>query len=134
MAQKQSMGQRWETYRPSKGAWFWSCVGCVAGTMLVGFVWGGWVTGGTARNMAANAADAARTQLAASVCVGRFDQGPDMATQIAALKKADSYNRGDMLTKEGWVTLPGSKTPIDGVSDLCAQRLVSKAPTVTAKG
>ena len=46
MANNQTVGRRWESYRPSKGIWFWSCVACVAATIVIGFGWGGWVTGG----------------------------------------------------------------------------------------
>ena len=49
MTNKLSVGQRWTAYRPSKAVWFWSCVGCVVATLIVGFTWGGWVTGSTAR-------------------------------------------------------------------------------------
>ena len=37
---------------------------------IVGFSWGGWVTGGTARTSASAAADASRTDLAAGVVGG----------------------------------------------------------------
>ncbi|MBX6324016.1 MAG: hypothetical protein IRY94_19535, partial [Rhodospirillaceae bacterium] len=50
----------WKAWRPSKGLWFWSCVGASALTMIVGFGWGGWVTGGTASKMATDAAEQAR--------------------------------------------------------------------------
>jgi hypothetical protein len=97
--------------------------------MLIGFTWGGWVTGGTATTMAANAAAGASAQLAAADCVSRFDSGPDATAQLAALKKADSYERGDLVRKAGWTTMPGSKDPVAGAADICAQQLVSATPT-----
>ena len=48
MTDGQSLSQRFADYRPSKTVLFWSCAGCVAATMIIGFTWGGWVTGGTA--------------------------------------------------------------------------------------
>jgi hypothetical protein len=33
------LGQRWEAYRPTKALLVWSCA------VVVGFTWGGWVTG-----------------------------------------------------------------------------------------
>ena len=48
--------QRWQAYHPSKAALFWSCVGCVVVALIIGFTWGGWVTGGTATKMAEKAA------------------------------------------------------------------------------
>jgi hypothetical protein len=120
-----SLGTRWSDYRPSKGLWFWSCAGCVAATMIVGFAWGGWVTHGSAAAMAAQAAQDAKTQLAAAYCVSRFDAAPDVSTKLAALKSADTWQRSDFIDKGGWASLPWAKQPIDGAADLCAQKLIS---------
>ena len=68
--------RRWEAYRPTKGVWLWTSVGCVVATIVVGFAWGGWVTGGTATRMASDAADGARAQLAATACVRWFQSRP----------------------------------------------------------
>jgi hypothetical protein len=128
MADNVRLGQRWESYRPSKGIWFWSCAACIVATMVIGFSWGGWVTGGTATKMAADAASGARVQLAAADCISRFDSGPDATAQLAALKKADRYDRGDLIKKAGWAAMPGSKDPVEGAADACAQQLVSPSP------
>jgi hypothetical protein len=120
-----SLGRRWEAYRPTKGIWFWSSLGCIVATIVVGFAWGGWVTGGTATRMASDAADGARAQLAATVCVASFNKRPDAVAQLAALTKASSYQRGDMLVKSGWLTLPGSTDPVAGAADICVQKLMS---------
>ena len=134
MANKLSPGRRWEAYRPSKAIWFWSCAACIVATMVVGFAWGGWVTGGTASRMATDAAAGGRAQLAAATCVMRFDQGPDAAAQLAALKKADSYDRGDMISKNGWVTMPGDATPVSGAADICVEKLLKPDPAAATKG
>jgi hypothetical protein len=128
MADNQSLGRRWTAYRPSKGVWFWSCAGCVVASIIVGFNWGGWVTGGTASRMAAAAANGARAQLAAASCVNRFENGPDAVAQLAALKKSSSYERSSLITKNGWATMPGSQDPVAGAADLCAQQLVDAIP------
>ena len=124
MANGQSVGKRWHAYRPAKGTWFWSCAGCVAATIVIGFAWGGWVTGGTATRMAQEAAGGARTQLAAAMCFGRFESSPDAATQFAALKEAASYRRGDLIEAKGWTTLPGGERPVAGAASLCAERIL----------
>jgi hypothetical protein len=116
---------RWEAWRPSKATWFWSCVGCVIATVIVGFAWGGWVTGGTAQEMAQSAASDARAQLAAAVCVDRFMQGPDAKTRLASLKKSDYWSRDDVLQKGGWLAIAGMKEPVDGAAELCAEKLVA---------
>jgi hypothetical protein len=134
MVDKLSAAKRWEAYQPSKAIWFWSCAACIVATIVVGFAWGGWVTGGTAARMAVEAADGGRAQLAAAACVVRFDQGPDAVAQLAALKKADSYDRGDMISKNGWVTMPGDATPVSGAADICAEKLLSAKPATVTKG
>ena len=88
---------------------FWSLAACIVATVVVGFTWGGWITGGTATTMATDAATAARTQLAAAVCISRLQAGPDASAQLVALKKTDSYERGDLNQKDGWATMPGVK-------------------------
>ena len=47
-----SIRQRWDDLQPSKTMLVWSCIGSVVVALVVGFTWGGWVTGGTARGMA----------------------------------------------------------------------------------
>jgi hypothetical protein len=47
--------------------------------------------------------------------------------QLAALKKASSYEQGDMIKKGGWVTMPGSTDPVAGAADICAQLLSTAA-------
>jgi len=123
--------ERWTDYRPTKSMWLWSCVGCVVATLAVGFFWGGWVTAGESASMAARAADRARTDLAASVCVSRFVAAPDAATQLATLRKTDPWARDDVLRKGGWTHVPGFKNRDEdtladsNVANICAQRLMT---------
>jgi hypothetical protein len=127
-----NLGSRWASYRASKSTLFWSCAGCAVATMIVGFTWGGWVTGGTAEKMSGAAASTARAELAAVMCVNRFMGGPDAIGQLAALKASNSWNRDDLLDKAGWTTLPGTEKPIQGAAALCVQRLLEvKAAGVT---
>jgi hypothetical protein len=133
MAAKQSLAQRWEGYQASKTVLFWSCAVCVVATLIIGFNWGGWVTGGSASAMAAKAAAGARAELAAAVCVNRFASGPNATADLASLKGSSSWQRGDFIEKGGWVTMAGAQKPVAGAGDLCAQQLIeSKAPTAAA--
>ena len=115
----------WGDYRPSKAMWFWSCVACVVATVVIGFTWGGWVTGGTAEEQTAQAREAGRAELAATICVARFVEAPDAAVQLAALKDASSWNRDDTIADAGWTTPLGFDGPVSGAADLCAERLVA---------
>jgi hypothetical protein len=60
--------QRFDQYQASKTVLFWACAGSVILAIVVGFSWGGWVTGGSAREMAEKSAAQARQELAAVVC------------------------------------------------------------------
>lgn len=124
MARERTLSQRWQEFRPTKGVVLWVGAGCAALTMIVGFTWGGWVTGRTANSLAYNAAAAARAELAAAACINRFMGAADAGTQLAALKEAGLWQRNDFVEKGGWVTLPGTEGPVSGAADVCARQLV----------
>ena len=92
---------------------------------IVGFTWGGWVTGGTAETGAAQRASAAVVVALAPVCVERFQRAADVSENLAALKKADSWSQGDFIEKGGWATSPGSKAAdqVSAVAKACATLL-----------
>jgi hypothetical protein len=117
--------QRWQAYRPSKAALFWSCVGCVVVALIIGFTWGGWVTGGTATKMAERSAREARADLAATICVDRFLEASDARAQLASLKETSSWQRDDFIEKGGWVALPGLDQPVTSAAAVCAERLAA---------
>jgi len=103
---KQSVAQRFKEYQPSKTGLFWACAGSVILAVGVGFFWGGWVTGGSARDMAADAASQARQELVAVVCVDRFMTEPDAGVQLTALNAiTSSYARAKFVEDGGWAVL-----------------------------
>ena len=51
--------------------------------------------------MVADAAAGASIQMAAADCISRFLNGPDATAQLAALKKAESYQRSDPPKRHG---------------------------------
>jgi len=91
-------------------------------TMVIGFQWGGWVLGSTAANRANQAEQAGIVRVLAPICVDRFQHATDASANLAALQKADSWNRDDILTKAGWTTFPGSE-PDRQVAQACANLL-----------
>lgn len=121
--------KRWENFQASKTQLFWACAACAVATIVVGFAWGGWVTGGTAKTMAAQAATEARAQLAASVCVERFQKGPDAVAQLTALQNSDTWKRDTFIESGGWATLAGMKQPVEGAASLCVKQLMAAAKT-----
>ncbi len=131
--EKRSIGQRWDELQPSKTVLGWACVATVAATLVVGFGWGGWVTGGTARTMAADAGNEARGELASVICAESFMASPDAAVQLAALKEIDSsYQQRQFVEKGGWATMPGEDSAVRQAADLCAKALASRQIGQTA--
>lgn len=93
---------------------------------IVGFTWGGWVTGGTAETDATQRANGAVVAALAPVCVEKFQRTADASVNLIALKKADSWSQGDFIEKGGWATVPGSNAPeqVSAVAKACALLLV----------
>jgi len=89
---------------------------------IVGFTWGGWVTGGRAEADATQRANSAVVVALAPVCVEKFKQASDGAANLAALKKADSWSQGEFVEKGGWATVPGPNPPtqVTAVAQACA--------------
>jgi hypothetical protein len=108
----------------TKPAVYGVAVGAVA-TLIIGFNWGGWVTGGTASEMAAKASQAAQEQLVASICVERFAAAPDAAAKLAALKKTKTWEQDTFVTEGGWIQVDALEEQITGAAGLCADQLIA---------
>ena len=63
--------------------------GAVA-AMTIGFMWGGWVTGGTARSMTMIAENNGRMSVLVPMCVSQFTAADGA---VAKFKAAGSYSR-----------------------------------------
>ena len=131
--EKRSIGQRWDELQPSKTMLAWACAGTIAATLVVGFTWGGWVTGGTAQDMAGDASNEARGQLASLICAESFMAAPDAAVQLVALKElSGSYQQRQFVEKGGWAVMPGEDAPDRRAIDLCTRVLAAWEPDETA--
>ena len=90
---------------------------------VVGFSWGGWVTGGTARTMAS---DQSKTDMVAAlslICVEQSKRDPQLAERVAAIKAASSWERGGIVIKNGWATIPGTTEADSQVARVCAEKV-----------
>ena len=105
----------------------WGAVGGAVLCAVVGFSWGGWVTGRTAHQEAAESAHDARVAALAPICAQRFRGQSDAAARIAQLAAANSWDRADVVIKSGFVVMPGSKEPDSDVARTCAQILTRGA-------
>lgn len=109
-------------------AYLWgAAVGAIA-LAVVGFGWGGWVTGGGASKMAAMAANDAKVAALAPICASRFSAQDNSAVKIAELAKASTWDRGNVIEKSGFATMPGSKTADSDVARACAELIAATAP------
>jgi len=108
-----------------KPALYGAAVGAIA-LAVVGFSWGGWLTGGSADRMAA---DKSRYEVVAAlvpICMEQSKQDPMAIETLGKLEAASSYKRSDMLMAAGWATMPGSAEPNRSVASACMEQLAAQ--------
>lgn len=98
-----------------------AAIGAVA-LAIVGFSWGGWVTGSSAKDMAAKASNAAVAAALLPYCVERAGTA-DAATALTDLKAASAYSRKGMVEKAGWATPMGTDKPNPELAQACQLKL-----------
>lgn len=104
----------------------WGMVGGAVAATIIGFSWGGWVTGGRSANDATQLANTAVVTALAPICVEKFGHATDRAANLVELKKTDSWSQGAFVEKGGWATTPGSKPDqVTAVAKACAELLAS---------
>jgi hypothetical protein len=100
---------------------------------IVGFNWGGWVTGGTAqdRAMAMSRDDVVAAMV--PVCLDMARTDPGRVAKLATIRAASTYQRRDALMDVGWATVPGTSEPDRDIAQDCLKLLdVDAATTVPA--
>ncbi|HTS38990.1 MAG TPA: hypothetical protein VMH84_00415 [Xanthobacteraceae bacterium] len=95
----------------------------VAATTFIGFVWGGWVTSGTAWKMAQRDAKEATIAALAPICVDKFQNQADAEQNLSTLKKISSWQQASFIERGGWATMPGASSVDLGVAQACAELL-----------
>jgi hypothetical protein len=103
---------------------FWFAVAAIVLTMIVGFNWGGWVTGGTSQEITNDAV----VQRLSSICVAQFNQDSQKDQKLTELKGISSYQRDDYVREQGWATMPGEEQSDRKVADACAKQLMQISP------
>ena len=99
------------------GVWGLICGAII--TMIIGFAWGGWLTGGTARERTDEAVLASQ----AAICVAQFMKQPNHEEKLKELEKISSWNRSEFIEKGGWDKMPGQKKAGSDVARACAKGL-----------
>jgi hypothetical protein len=104
-------------------------LGAAAGAIalaIVGFSWGGWMTAGTANQMAAEQARADVVAALVPICVEQSKADPLAAQTLAQMKDVNTYQRNDLLLATGWATMPGATEPDRYVAKACMDELALK--------
>ncbi len=112
--------------------------------VIVGFGAGLIVSSGSAKTMADARAEKAVLAALTPICVAQFKiaavkpAGQETAGEpegllLAALKKEDSWKRGDFVKKQGWATMPGSTAANGEVASACATELMKIAEKMASK-
>jgi hypothetical protein len=117
---KLSLRQRWSEARATKTTVFWLCLASIVVTMVVGFSWGGWVTGGAAQKSGEAMARDAVIQRLAPICVAQFTQDPEKDLKLKELEEiTSSWERSSYLKNQTWAIMPGEDVADSKVSDAC---------------
>ena len=101
------------------------CGAIVGGALLalVGFSWGGWVTGSEADRRAANMAHDEVMSAMVPICLEMSREDPQRMAKIAAIKDTATYRRRDVVMQSGWATMPGSEEPNRDLAQACLKGL-----------
>ena len=102
----------------------WGAAGGAVVLAVIGFTWGGWVTGGTAQKMAEEMAENAVVDRLAPICVEQFNQDSEKVQKLKELKETDTWQRDDYVEEQGWATMPGEKEADSKVATKCADMLM----------
>jgi len=99
----------------------WGAIAGAIAVCVVGFNWGGWVTGGTATEMA----QAAIVDRLVPICMVQFNRDSAKAVKPVEMKKGESWRYADFVAKQGWATMPDAKEANDEVAERCASQIAS---------
>lgn len=125
VTKKPSMGERWRKAQPSKMTVVWACLASIALTILIGFMWGGWVTNARAATMATTAARTAVVERLAPICVAQFNADPDKAAKLGEMSAMTSFQTAKFVQEQGWATIAGVEAPDRQVADACTKLLLT---------
>jgi len=101
-------------------------VGALA-TVIIGFGWGGWTLGSTAREATVKDTTAALVAVLAPMCVEKFRGAPEAVQNLAELKRISYWQQDAYIQKGGWATFAGLSSPLLAIAQACAQ-ILTKTP------
>lgn len=113
--------QSMKDFTPTKTTLFWTAAGAGVLTIVLGFSYGGWKTGGAADEMARTAATAAHTELAARICVENFAADPQAIALRDEMMAAATSRQRSFVQERPWALMPGDSAAGRQVAELCAR-------------
>jgi hypothetical protein len=99
-----------------------AAAGAIA-TMIIGFSWGGWVTGGTSKELVQRSVSTALVSALSPICVDKFQRSAEVTANLVEFKKVNSWQQGSFIEKGGWATMPGGDSANEAVAQACATML-----------
>ena len=109
---------------PKIESMLWGACGGAAALAIVGFMFGGWVTGGKAKEMAQQQSDKAVIAVLSPICVDKFRHAKNADENLGKLNAISySWEKGTYVSQGGWATLPGNNEPTSGVAQAWAEML-----------
>ena len=97
-------------------------IGAVAGAIavsIIGFNWGGWVTGGSATDMSEEVSIAAVAMALTPYCIQKSQDDPKSVAVMADIEETSSYQRRGVIEDAGWATPLGAENPDRELAELC---------------
>ena len=86
---------------------------------VIGFSWGGWVTGGSADRSAIALSKADVVSALQPVCLANAEADPERLAKLETIRAAASYQRAAAVMTTGWATMPGQTEPNRAVAEAC---------------
>ncbi|MCR9275699.1 hypothetical protein CDZ98_22425 [Mameliella alba] len=99
-----------------------------AALAIVGFSWGGWVTGGTAKDRAEDLSQQTLTTAMVPICLDMARNDPQRLAKIETIRTASRYQQRDALMEAGWATVPGADGPDRDIAQACLAAIDLAAP------
>jgi hypothetical protein len=93
---------------------------------IIGFNWGGWVTGASASEMSTKDSKAAVTMALVPYCIQNSQDDPKSVEVMAELKKAGTYKRRSIVEDAGWATRLGAENPDRALAEACQIELTKE--------
>lgn len=100
----------------------WGAVGGAIALAVIGFSWGGWVTGSKADALVRQQVQAALIEVLTPICVDKFNRAENAQARLVEFKKmTSSFDRERFVRENDWAKF--GKESNSRVVDACATEL-----------